>query len=216
MQLSSDDKRRYGLVAVLLLWCGGLAAFWLCRTIDTLVLWLLWNLFLGTLPLAWSAGFRYALQRGRPMLTGLFFVLWLLFLPNAPYLVTDLIHLKARALVPLWYVLATLLSFAGTGTLLGFLSLEEVQSVVAERLGRRWSWAMAMGALMLSGFGIYLGRFLRWNSWDAFTRPAALLQSMLRQFVDPGDLPHPVPVTLVFGLGLTVGYLVFRGLARGT
>ena len=79
-----------------------------------------------------------------------------------------------------------------------------------ERFGKTVGWSVALGSLMLSGFGIYLGRFLRWNSWDAFTHPIALLKSMMGLFLHPGSNPHPIPVTLIFGAGLTVGYLALR------
>jgi uncharacterized membrane protein len=106
--------------------------------------------------------------------------------------------------------LALLLSFAGSGTLLGYLSLTTVHRVVEKRFGSIWGWLTAGGSLLLCGFGIYVGRFLRWNSWDLMTRPLTLLRSLAGQFVDAGPHPHPVPVTLVFGGGLLLGYLALR------
>lgn len=168
-----------------------------------------WNLFLAVIPLMWSAAFQAATARKRSLLAAIFFFLWLLFLPNAPYLLTDVLHLKPGADVPLWYLLAVLLSCAGTGTLLGYFSLLTVHAVVEEEYGRRAGWTVAAGSLLLCGFGIYLGRFLHLNSWDVFVHPLRLLRA-IAVHSNPGSQPHPWIVTLVFGGGLLVGYLVLR------
>jgi uncharacterized membrane protein len=133
--------------------------------------------------------------------------------PNAPYLLTDLIHLGPRPHVPLWYLLAMLLFCAGTGTLLGYLSLIEVHAVVARRKGPVVGWAVALGSLLACAGGIYVGRFLRWNSWDSLTRPWSLASDIARQFLVDTPHPHPVPVTLIYGGGLILGYLALRVVA---
>ncbi len=174
---------------------------------------LLWNLFLAAIPLVWSAAFVAALARKQRIWAAISFVLWLLFLPNAPYLLTDVMHLAPRPPVPFWYVLAMLLSCAATGTLLGYLSLMEVQAAIEDSFGPFVGWLVALGALMGCGFGIYLGRFLRWNSWDALTHPLQFARVTVGQFLDPGGQPHPVAVTLVYGGGLVIGYVALRVLA---
>lgn len=198
------------LVGALWGWC---VALLLCSrelTSNWLGLALGWNLFLATVPLLWGAAFQSATRRGQWGWAAGCFGLWLLFLPNAPYLLTDLIHLGPRPSVPLWFVLALLLSFAGAGTLLGYLSLTRVHRVVEEQFGATTGWLMAGGALMACGFGIYIGRFLRWNSWDMMTRPLDLLRDIAGRFVDAGPHPHPIPVTLIVGGGLLLGYLALR------
>lgn len=206
----SEGQQRYGAIGLCLLWCFVLIVYRTYLAFDGLTLGLLWNLFLAALPLAFSAGLRTAVARGNRIGAGLAFGLWLLFFPNAPYLLTDLIHLGPRPVVPLWFLLTIFVSCAGTGTLMGFVSLREVQVVVERVRGLRVGWAVVVGSLLLCGYGMYLGRFLRWNSWDLFTRPWALLKSMLGQFVDAGPFPHPVPVTLVFSAGLLIGYIAWR------
>ena len=171
---------------------------------------LLWNLFLAALPLGWSAGFGAAMARQKRVWALVWFALWILFLPNAPYLLTDVMHLSQRPPVPFWFILAMLLSCAATGTLLGYLSLMEVHAVIERKWGAPAAWIVAIGALMSCGFGIYLGRFLRWNSWDAFTRPLQLMQTIVHQFTDAGPHPHPLSVTLVYGGGLVIGYVALR------
>lgn len=174
---------------------------------------MLWNLFLASVPLIWSAAFRSALERKHAFLAGTYFFLWLIFFPNAPYLLTDLIHLGERPNTPLWYLMAVLLFCAGTGTLLGYLSLLDIHTAIQRRWGKTIGWSVVTASLMLCGFGIYVGRFLRWNSWDALTNPLELLKSMAGQFIDAGPFPHPIPVTLIFGIGLIIGYIAMRVLA---
>ena len=209
----SKEKQRLAVVGLLWLWCALLIGYRIHLAPDGLALGLLWNLFLASVPLLWSSAFASAMRRGRGLLAGACFFLWLLFFPNAPYLLTDLLHLAPRPFVPLWFLLAMLLSCAGTGALLGYLSLMRVHCAVEEKWGQATGWVVVAASLLLCGFGIYLGRFLRWNSWDAFTKPVQLLRSVAGQFVDAGSYPHPAGVTLIFGVGLFIGYLGLRVVA---
>jgi uncharacterized membrane protein len=102
-----------------------------------------------------------------------------------------------------------LLSCAGTGLLVGYLSLIDVQGIVARSVGRAWSWIFALTSLLLSGFAIYLGRFLRWNSWDVLIEPMRLFQIM-GALVHPEDHVRAFAVTFIFGVILTLGYITLR------
>ena len=82
--------------------------------------------------------------------------------------------------------------------------------MVQQSYGKQAGWVVAASSLLLCGFGIYLGRFLRENSWDVFVHPLLLFQTIAARFDDPGSQPHPIVVTLVFGIGLIIGYLVLR------
>ena len=214
----SNEKQQFAIAGLLLFWCAALLGYRLYCSFDRLAVALMWNLFLAVVPLFWSSAFQAANARGHRVLAGFCFALWLLFLPNAPYLLTDLIHLAPRPHfgVPLWYVLAMLLFCAGTGTLLGYLSLINVHLVVEQKFGKTAGWIVAGASLMLCGFGIYLGRFLRWNSWDAFTHPIQLLKAVIGQFIDAGPHPRPLDVTLIYGVGLIIGYLALRVVAAST
>ena len=140
-------------------------------------------------------------------------VVWLLFLPNAPYLLTDLVHLGPVREAPFWFDVLLLASFAINGLLLGFAALAMVQQVVVRRFGSRWGWALALGALGLCGYGIYLGRFLRWNSWDALDSPGMLVRQV-STLTDPLSQPTAVVVSLLFGSLLVLCYLVTLTTAR--
>ncbi len=141
---------------------------------------------------------------------GVLFSIWLAFLPNAPYILTDFLHLRSRPPIPLWYDIALLGSFAGTGLLMGYSSLADAQALVAHRYSAMHGWALAFTALLLSGFGIYLGRFLRWNRWDALTNPAGLLLDISERAVDPLSHPRTLGVTVLYGVGLSLGYVALR------
>lgn len=181
---------------------GGNSTYW----------FLIWNLFLAWLPLV-SALLIWALHQFTPRLHLLQWPLllgWLVFLPNAPYLVTDFLHLTERQNVPLWYDLLLIFSFAWNGLVLGFTALWIVQEVLSVQYNRTISFLVIGFALATSGYGIYLGRFLRWNSWDLLLNPRSLAADILPQLVDPLTHPRTIVVTLLFSGFLAVAYLTMR------
>jgi uncharacterized membrane protein len=175
---------------------------------------LLWNLFLAWIPLvcAWlvmhARRFSWAWK-----LVWIPVILWLLFFPNSPYILTDLGHL-ARITewpnVPLGYDVVMILAFALDGLFLGFISLFILEQVWREHFGGRIATILSLASLLLAGFGIYFGRFLRWNSWDIFHQPLTVLQDIMRRLVDPLNHPRSWGFTLLYaGLLITI-YLVVR------
>ncbi len=175
-----------------------------------------WNLFLAWIPLL-AAVAAWALQAGadRPRLrvTPLL-ALWLLFFPNAPYILTDLIHLAPRDNVPLWYDMLLLLSYVWNGLILGFISLWIVQGLLQRWFGVAAGWAGAAAAIVLAAFGIYLGRFLRWNSWDVLTQPDDMLHFLLNAAANPADHGKAVVITLLLCGILGAMYFTIALLAR--
>ena len=113
--------------------------------------------------------------------------LWLAFLPNAPYLVTDFMHIRARPDMPwlFWYDIMMMAIFAWTGCILGAVSLGIMQRIVGDYLGRAASWLFVLLTAALCGVGIYLGRFERWNSWDFLLNPRALAHDLIGPLLDP-------------------------------
>jgi uncharacterized membrane protein len=144
---------------------------------------LVWNLILAWMPLIFALLARddYHTRHDGKRAGLKFFGLcgaWLLFFPNAPYIFTDLIHLTHRSMNHFWVDLAVILSCAFTGLVLGFVSLYLMQSLVTQRYGKIAGWGFVVGVAALSSFGVYLGRFLRFNSWDVISKPAELYQGI--------------------------------------
>lgn len=175
-----------------------------------------WNLFLAWIPLVSALALWWLAQHGRKtwLLQLPLLGCWLLFFPNAPYLVTDFVHLTPREGAPFWYDLMLIFSFAWNGLILGFTSLWVVQEVVHAQWGKAASWLLVSFTLATSGFGIYLGRFLNWNSWDLVTNPHELLFDILVPLVNPQVHLRAVAVTLLFSTFLTIAYLTLNLLGR--
>jgi uncharacterized membrane protein len=171
---------------------------------------LVWNLFLAWLPLGFA--FLACRFRGSPRRWLACAFLWLLFLPNSPYLVTDLVHLKPRPPVPLWFDILLVQSFVLTGLLLGFLSIYLMHHLVSHSFGWRTGWIFTCVILGLTGFGIYLGRFERWNSWDIFLSPFALFSYICDVLVHPRANKTAVVFSTLCGAFLLLTYLAFYAL----
>jgi uncharacterized membrane protein len=136
---------------------------------------LVWNLFLAWLPLVFAMLAREALREGRTRWRFFSFsAAWLLFFPNAPYIFTDMIHLMYGRYQHFWVDLTMILLCALTGLVLGFVSLYLMQSVVTRRFGCVAGWLFVATAAGLCSVGIFLGRFLRFNSWDVILRPGKI------------------------------------------
>jgi uncharacterized membrane protein len=174
-----------------------------------------WNLFLAWIPVA-AAVMVYDRARRGTKLTHLLplAAIWLLFLPNAPYLLTDFIHLGTRDDAPLWFDIVLFGSYAWTGMLLAFLSIFAMQAVVRWAYGPVWGWILVGVSLAASSFGIYLGRHLRWNSWDLITRPGALLTDIWDSFVDPFEYPRALAMTVALTAVLSTAYLTLYAFAQ--
>ncbi|GAB2952357.1 DUF1361 domain-containing protein [Hymenobacter coalescens] len=210
-------RHRFGLVLILaasLALSTVLVVFRVFWTHHITFVFLLWNLFLAAIPMGLTLllGALEPPQRRRWLLpVGL---LWLLFFPNAPYILTDLLHLGRFAGVPRWYDLTLILTAAWNGLMLGYASLLDMQRFVEERLGWAAGWVFSCAALTLSAFGVYLGRFLRWNSWDIVTNPFSLAYDILGILLHPASHPRAWGMTLLFGAFLLLGYLTLRALGR--
>jgi uncharacterized membrane protein len=149
---------------------------------------LVWNLFLAWIPFVLAyAGYAISWKR-RTLYIALpiFAFLWLIFLPNAPYLLTDLQHLNQPVTnVPLWYDVILMIWFSWTGMLLGVISLYLMHEIVIRTFGKVTGWLFVLAVSALSSLGIYLGRFLRWNSWDLLQEPQEVIRDSLSLLLDP-------------------------------
>ncbi len=169
--------RRRGREAAVVILTAVTVALWAgrARWVEGDFAYMLGNLVLARIP--WLLGAAAARTRSRWALAAALLP-WLVFLPNAPYVVTDLLHLRPRPPVPDWYDALLFGFFAVTGCALAWTSLSMVRDRLARDVGAVRAELALFGFAMLAGFGVYLGRFERWNSWDVVGRPAALAQGL--------------------------------------
>ncbi|KWX24002.1 hypothetical protein AFM11_11585 [Mycolicibacterium wolinskyi] len=161
---------------------------------------LVWNLFLAWIPMVFAVGFAVVRRRLWLVPLGL---IWLAFLPNAPYLVTDLVHLGEG--YELWRHVLQYGFAAWTGILLGVVSLLLVHQRVDRDLGRVWGWLTVVVSVGLCAIGVVIGRFQRWNSWDLVTRPESVVAATLEWVRSP--------FAYVQSTGVAVAVAAFFGLA---
>jgi len=168
-----------------------------------------WNLGLALVPLllayviAWAAGRRWAWP-ALPFLAAL----WIVFLPNAPYLVTDLVHLRELVNVPNAITLSLL---AFTGLLIGIKSVQLVHRSVERYFGPVAGARAVQAVAMLIAVGVYLGRVLRWNSWTLVLHPHELARVVLASPSQPGRAGLALVASLAFAVAFYVAYLVLAG-----
>ncbi len=144
---------------------------------TTNLLYLIWNLFLAWIPYIISSCFikkETSVNYFIPI-----FVVWILFFPNAPYLVTDVLHIASSLSISLWYDSLLFFFFGWIGLLLSILSLSHVYNYLKVHLSYLTSEIIIFVICLISSFGIYLGRFERWNSWDIFVDPLHLIKDSL-------------------------------------
>lgn len=197
--------------------CGALVAYRILGGAEVRHAYLVWNLFLAWLPLVFALFAAERLSatnnvRDRRFL--LLAVVWLMFFPNAPYIFTDLVHVLAKGRPTFWAELMLILIVALTGFLAGFLSLQVMHGLAA----RRWGWAkgwLFVGVVSgLAGFGVYLGRFTRLNSWDVLLNPVRLVRragwgawTLLTEWQHTKFL-------ILFSLFLLLGYVMLFALTQ--
>jgi uncharacterized membrane protein len=174
---------------------------------------LIWNLFLAWIPYFISLTiFLFDEHLKSAWLLGILLFTWLLFFPNSPYIVTDLFHFRPRYVVPTWYDLILIYSFAWNGLWLGFLSLVDLHNWVKKRFNEWLGWFFVLISLSLGSFGIYLGRYERFNSWDVVTNPFNLAREIFEKFMHPFSAPAilAASVTILFSAFLLITYLTLR------
>ena len=169
---------------------------------------LTWNLALAWLPVLFVWLLSRWLEKGSWLhWKGICLsVLWLVFLPNAFYLVTDFIHLKPTGEVSMLFDSVMFLTFALNGLMLGYLSVYIIHAQLLKRLHARNVAVILMGVFLLCSFAIYLGRYLTWNTWDIVVNPGGIIVDLSDRIVRPGLYPNTFTTTALFGITLPVMY----------
>lgn len=168
--------------------CIGLVVARVAYSDSSRHLGLIWNLFLAWIPFM-LAYFAHAVSWRR---VSLYFIipaiafLWLIFFPNAPYMLTDLQDLaREPGGAPLWYDVIIVVWSSWTGMLLGIISLYLMQDIIVRAVSRAAGWIFVFAISSLSSFGMYIGRFVRLNSWDILQDPAETAMEILGIVVAP-------------------------------
>ncbi len=205
------------LLAFLILFSITLVAFRVHRTGEHNYIFMLWNLFLAAVPLFLSRFIIIPLSRRK---TGIvlygFLFLWLMFLPNAPYIITDYIHLVDSESMPLWYDLLLLSFFAWEGFLLGFISVAELEKVVSRIHSVPAGKWFALMSLILSSLGVYMGRFMRYNSWDIFISPVEIITNVGNRLLNPRSYPGIYGMIVILSVLLISLYFIYRKAEQAT
>jgi uncharacterized membrane protein len=198
-----------------------IAASFLCSVISftrvflsgsDMFLFLNWNLFLAFIPYVISrALFEKRPLKKRPLFAIVGFCTWLAFFPNAPYIITDISHLKHSDARFLWFDILMIFLFAWIGLIYGILSLSYIESTFLKPLkSGKLHYILLSALLFIGSYGIYLGRFLRWNSWDILGNPLSLSRDIFNTMIHPLRFFEAWAMTIFFGLILMGTYLTFR------
>ena len=174
-----------------------------------------WNLFLAVLPYAitewlWACP-RIAMNKMK--LLG-FIILWILFIPNSFYILTDLFHLDNFHSAPKWFDLLMIFSFAWNGLLLGLMSVRKTELILEVISGRGFSLFIVFIVMWLNAFGIYIGRYLRFNSWDIITQPFSLFNEMFEVLLHPVRNKMEWGMIMVYAFFMTVLYITVKKLGE--
>jgi uncharacterized membrane protein len=176
---------------------------------------LAWNLFLAWLPYLISSLIQYQQSvkiNNWKLVAGSF--VWLLFIPNSFYILTDLFHLGEHGGVPLWFDLALIISFAWNGLLLGILSVRQMERIVRRFLPGKHELFFIYPIMWLNALGVYIGRYLRYNSWDIITNPFELTSGIVKMLWHPLHYKYVWGMVACFSVFMTLVYLTIKRISK--
>jgi uncharacterized membrane protein len=169
-----------------------------------------WNLFLAAIPFLFSR--KLALHKKFSKTSFLTVAGWLLFLPNAPYVITDIFHFRERYPVPEWYDLLIVISAAWNGLCLGFISLMQVEQFLSRFVSKIKVQVLVFIFMFLCGYGVYIGRFMRYNSWNILSDPLQLFSELMQHFLFPREYFRVWEFTFLFSVMLSIIYFTLKNL----
>ena len=177
-------------------------------------LFMIWNLFLAWLPYALTSWLK---QRPDVFNSGwklaALFALWLPIVPNSFYILTDLFHL-GNSIVPLWFDLALIISFAWNGLVLGILSVRQMEKAIQPFLPAKHELFFLYPIMVLCALGVYIGRYYRFNSWDIITNPFNLIADIFNIIRHPLMHKEVWSMVLCFSVFMTLVYLTIKRISK--
>lgn len=198
------------LIAVSVLFTIMILAFRVWYTKELNYCFYPWNLFLAIVPLFFSGYLKK--QRRINFKTILMLCGWLFFLPNAPYLLTDIFHFDERPPVPAWFDLILVISGAWNGVLICMISLFQVEKFIQRNSNSTFSTIIMIVLLFPCGYGVYLGRYLRYNTWDIVTDPFDLVKASTHHIHHPFQNLNVWLFTVLFAMFLNIIYFTIKKL----
>jgi uncharacterized membrane protein len=210
----------------------GLVVLRMIHSHSLLFLWMIWNLFLAYIPYILSGWLCRRLDRptkSRPLFIIAVCLVWLLFIPNSFYMLTDLFHLydSRNPRIPAWYDLAMIFSFAWNGLLLGVLSLRQMERLLETKrlatalFGPRLQVPLPYPTALfvypvigLSALGVYTGRYLRYNSWDILSNPFQLVEDIAYMIIHPLRTKPAWDMILCYTVLLSFIYIMLKKVSR--
>jgi len=174
--------------------------------------YLLWNILLAFVPFLISYILLYYSNKNKLNKTMFIIggILWLIFLPNAPYIVTDLIHIGVVRAVPVLYDSVLLFTSAWVGLLLGMNSIFHIEKILLSKYSQKITSAIIAFILLLTSFGMYLGRFFRFNSWDIFTSPLSSFDKLSKNLSSSPYHIEALVYILLFYFFIHVSYVSWK------
>ncbi|PKG51104.1 DUF1361 domain-containing protein [Olleya sp. 1-3] len=172
-------------------------------------LFLVWNLFLAGIPYAITSYLK-TLKHINTLSLLIIGSVWLVFLPNAPYIITDLFHLRYSSAHLVWLDTLIIIMFAITGLILFYKSVLSMESIIKTYVEKRVVAFMLPVLFILVGFGVYLGRFLRFNSWEIINKPWTIITTISEILTHPRTHSAAWFFTICFGLFLGVFYYAVK------
>lgn len=203
-------KREWIYLSACTLFCIGMLALRMIYTESFDFRFMAVNMFLAWLPYFFALTLQHMTPGKYFVITPMLYFLWLIFFPNAPYMITDIFHLGEFEGMPLWYDLIMLLSFSWCGLMLGFYSLKKILKRSAVQQGINYPLRTFV-LFFLCGTGIYLGRYERWNSWEIITKPGQLITDFMFILQNKAICIQMVTLSFFFALFFT---MIFVALFR--
>jgi uncharacterized membrane protein len=205
--------QKYKWLAPSIIFSVSLIAIRIIWTREITFIFINWNLFLAVLPLFFSYKAR---ESSRTIFFLAWSAVWLLFFPNAMYITTDIFHLDEYSDVPRWFDLVLLTSAALNGMIFGLISLYNIEIRLRKLVSSRVLTIVIFALLVLCGYGIYLGRYLRWNSWDIIAAPLSLCRDVTGHLIHPFRNANIWILSLVFGTWMLILYNFVKRLRKGS
>jgi uncharacterized membrane protein len=203
LKLNQQDK----IVLALLVFSFALLAARMLYSQQIMYGFYAWNTILALVPY-WCS--QQVSKASTKIKRNVLLMLWLLFLPNAPYLLTDVLHLENRYPIPFWFDVLLVIQFAFLGMFVGFLAIKNVEHFLQQSYSHKATRIITNASFLLCAYGIYLGRFIRFNSWDFVANPFALIEVSVERIINPMDHLKTWSFTLIVAFMLMLFYYTVK------